>query len=526
MKRNISERATLWLLVGACALVLTFTYFGFSSPYYQYLLMTHLVSFPGDFANDPVLSGSIYLKASIYYWIIGYLDLPITNDLLGLTLHFILNGAVLYLLYRIVKSEFGAPSATVSLMIALIMCFMTSTFVLGSLSSAITIKTPTPTGLAHITGMAALLFAFQRKVGIAVLFATLSIALTPKGTLLIVPALFIYCLIERQIPRRTIAWFAIPAAYILWHLVDSPVALMNAVEKSQMVDLILRRENEDAQFIAQPLLANAYLAFAVLTFPFLAATAANGGARKLGYALAVVTAGAALFNVAYSYLYTYLPVPLFVMISIPQATKYFVFVYLLFAVSWVVQSKTFYWHEKVVLIFALILLKPLPMQSLVVVALVAAGVLLPRLITYLLRIKIARTTLNALNARAEKILPLPVAFACLISVFVIARSGDSYVSPKSVDTQAFKNIGSWTAGVWADGTTWSAWHALTNRPDFPLLAIYEQRPPKAAPRFATHPAAYVVSRTSSFAPLPAHAYLYINLMRVSQEFYEIRLQLL
>lgn len=526
MKSNFFERITPGILVGACVLVLTFTYFGFSSPYSQYLLMTHLVAYPGDFANDPVLSGSVYLKASIYYWIIGILDLPITNDILGMALHFILNGAILYLLFYVAKTEFACKTTSLSLIVVLSLCFMTSSIVLGSLSSAITIKTPTPTGLAHIAGMSALLFAFRKKIGIAVLFATLSIALTPKGTLLIVPALFLYCLIDKEISRRTILWFAIPFGYIIWRLAESPVAVMSAAETTEMVDMIMRREDEDGQFIAQPLLASIYLAATILTFPLLAQTTANRAARKLGYALAFVTGGAVLFNIAYSYLFHYFPVPLLVMISIPQATKFFVFVYLLFAVSWIVQTEIFYWHEKVALVFALVLLKPLPVQSFIVLFLITISVFVPRLVTCPLRLRSIKDLLVTLNTRIERRIPLPFALGALLCLFLIVRIGDSYVSPKSIDARAFQNIGSWSAGVWADEDAWNSWKTLTASGDFPLLAIYEQKPPNVPPQFGTHPAAYVISRKSPFATLPAHAYLDIRLWRESQKRYEIRRQLI
>ena len=142
------------VLIVICALVLTLTYFGFSPPYSIYIPLVHVALNPGEFSADPVLSTSVYLRASIYYDAIALIGFPITKDFLGLAMHYILNGSVMYLLYFVARKKLGITERSSAICLVISLSLITSTFVLGSLSSVITVKTPTPTGLAHIAGMA------------------------------------------------------------------------------------------------------------------------------------------------------------------------------------------------------------------------------------------------------------------------------------------------------------------------------------------------------------------------------------
>jgi len=512
-------------LVVICGLVLTVTYLGFSPPYSSYFPIIHKALNPGDFALDPLLADSVYLKSSIYYPIISFLDIPITNDLVGLALHYLLNGTVLYLVYLVARRKLEHMDAPSALTLTLVTCFLTSTFVLGALSSSLTVKTPTPTGLGHIAGMAALLFGILRRPGVAVMLATLCIAIAPKGTILIVPGLFLYQLIDRQVPRWALAWFAMPLAYIGWRMIDSPVSPMSSADLLELVEMILAREEEDGQFIRHPILSNAYFWVSVGIFPLLARTCPDNGLRKIGWAFLVVTAGAVAFNIAYSFLYQYLPVPLLAMLSIPQATKYFLFIVGLLIASWIIRTPSLMWYERIAGLLALVILKPLPAQSIVAALLIFGGIVLPRLLIALS----GRDNAPArLLRRSDQVMPVGPVMGLVLAAFIFARiaGGGGYASPSWIDPVAFRNSGSWSGAVWASADSWKDWQSLAARKDFPLLVIYKMQPPGKAAHFDTHPAAYVATRKSAMATLPAHAYLNLELWRESQKRYQIQLDLL
>ena len=81
------------------------------------------------------------------------------------------------------------------------------------------------------------------------------------------PALLLYTLLDRDIPRLALTWFLLPVAYIFWRAIWSPVAPMAASEATQMIELIFLREQEDGQFLEQPTLANIYFWISVVAFP-------------------------------------------------------------------------------------------------------------------------------------------------------------------------------------------------------------------------------------------------------------------
>ena len=260
--------------------------------------MIHLAQNPGDFGLDPVLSNSVFLKASIYYDLITLANIPITNDLLGLMLHNALNGLMLYLLWKITRTVLGVKNSVSAILLVLSSCFLYSKFVLGVAAMPITYVTLTPTGLAHLAGMFALLLLLQRQYLAAFILATLCVGLNPTGNILIVPGLVFYLLIDRSIPRRAILWATLPIGYVLWRAIDTTTG-SSIEDASRMIINIMRREQEDGFFSEQPVLMQLAFVATVLSWPLLAKQITNLSLRKLGWSFHLTTSGAVLFNIIY-----------------------------------------------------------------------------------------------------------------------------------------------------------------------------------------------------------------------------------
>jgi hypothetical protein len=495
----------------AVALVLGLTYFGFRPPYHHYLPMIHLAQHPGAFALDPVLAGSVYLQASVYYKLVHRLALPITNDVFGLALHLALNAALVWLTYRAARRHLGLVDPVQALTLAFIACFFYSKFVEGAVAAPISFNTPTPTGLAHLAGMAALLLLLERQFLVAAALAALSVAVAPKGNVLIVPGLALYMLIDRGVPRRALIWSLIPIGYVAWRALAPPTAPMSAAEASELIRFILVREEGDALLAEQRWPAWVLLAASFALFPLLARQFESRALRWLGWAFWIVTLAAVAVDLIYPLLYRQYPLPLLAMVAIPLAAKHFLFLFGAMVAAWLLSAPRLAECERLAALLGFVVLKAAAPQFIVAALIVLVGVGLLRLVPRLRKVWLP---------------PVPLTLAVVLGAFVIARSGVSYLGPSWVDHVAYRHTGNWSAGVFAEAAAWQAWKALARRTeDFPLLAVYRR---ESGPEwlsegpFMSHTWPHLLSGKSPFATIPASAYLDLKLWYEAQRRWEIR----
>ena len=72
----------------------------------------------------------------------------------------------------------------------------------------------------------------------------------------------------------------------------------------------------------------------------------------------------------------------------------------------------------------------------------------------------------------------PIVVGILLSVFVVLRSGESYISPSWMNSRGFKHTGNWSSSVWATDATWTAWKSLASRSDFSFLPFIKKKNPE------------------------------------------------
>jgi len=488
------------LMLAAFAVFVFATYLGYMPPYQHYLPMLAKARDPGLFPLDIHLHNSTYMRASIFYPFLFFTQLPIENDLIGLGLHLVLNSLLFFGAVVAVRDRLTDGDRTLALLAALISCFFYTKLVEGARATPVSFITPTPTGIGHILGMAALFLGLQRRPALAAILATLCVAVAPKGNILIVPVLGLWMLLDSALPRRSVLWMLLPFGYVATMAVTTTTSIPPD-QKYQMLQMLISREEEDGLFTYQPLLTNVLLPLGFIFAGWLARRSADSTVRSMLWSLIVVTGGGWLVMLVYQPLGLdrLLPMPLLIMLSVPQSTKFFIWLALTAGLVLALKSDKLSWYEKIGVVAALIALRPFPLHALLALGLGGAVGL---------SVWLRRRTGQAPSNRVRPALVIPV----LLTAFVIARLGISYVGPTWIDRVDFAHSGSWSSMVFADDDTWRAWESLRPLPDFQFLAIYHSHPGKignfsdGTPMLSYHPAANIAAGKSQFWSVAVHGY--------------------
>ncbi|CAA7621345.1 hypothetical protein [Magnetospirillum sp. SS-4] len=487
------------LMLTAFALFVAVTYFGYIPPYQHYLPMLAKARDPALFPLDIHMQNSTYMRASIFYPFLHLTQLRIENDAIGFSLHVVLNSLLFALAVAAIRHRLANGDRVLALLAGLVSCFFYTKLVEGSRATPLSFITPTPTGIGHILGMAALFVAMLRRPALAAILATLCVAVAPKGNILIVPALGLWMLLDKSLPRRAVLWIMLPLGYI-GYMAATTTTSIPADQKHSMLKMLIIREEEDGLFTYQPLLTNILLPAGLVFAGWLARRTADPTVRALLWSLIVVTGGGWLAMLVYPFgLDRMFPVPLLIMLSVPQATKYFIWLALTAGLVLALRESRLAWYEKVGVVLALVALRPFPLHAALATGIGGAVVL-----SAWWRHRRA----VAPSGRISPALAVPL----ILMAFLATRIGNTYVGPAWIDKVGFTHYGSWSTLVFADDDTWRAWKSLQPLPDFQFLSIYRDHPGKignysdGTPRLSFHPAANVAAAKSQFWSVSVHGY--------------------
>ncbi len=500
----IHVRLAVALAATAMAVLVLATYFGYSPPYHYYLPMLAKARDAAAFPHDIFLANSIYLKASIFYQVVGWTGLKIENDIVGFCLHIVLNAALLAAAVYVVRRRMAEGDLPLAMTAVLVSGFFYTKLVEGARGTPIAHVTPTPAGIGHVLGMAAMFAMLARRPALAALLATICVAVAPKGNVLIAPILLLWIFFDRSLPRRALAWGLLPILYIAVKAVASG-GNMSTADTAFILDAAIRGEQGDGVFTDQPFLANILLPAALLIQIPIARRFADPTARALAWAVLIPTAAGWLLMLVYPLgLVKLVPIPLLVMVSIPQATKFFAWIVLIQGTILLLRSERLLAHEIILGIAALIALRPYPMHSALAAALALAAAVSVGL----------RERWKWPIPRLPAAVTAEVAVPILLTLFIFARLGVTYPSPQWADPIAFRHSGSWSTMVFAAEEDWRAWEALSPLPDFPLFVVYENKA-RAHPvlhefrsrnRWVIHTQPQIAARKSTFQGLVVHGY--------------------
>jgi hypothetical protein len=502
------------LIAMAFVLLVFVTYFGYEPPYQHYLPMLAKARDPSVFPLDIHMQNSTYMRASIFYPFLRWTQLRIENDIIGLCLHVVVNsllfcGAVMVLRRRLTDGD-----RMLALVAALVSCFFYTKLVEGARATPITFITPTPTGIGHAFGMAALFLALLRRPALAMVATTLCIAVAPKGNILLVPILTLWLLFDRTLPRRALAWALLPLAYV-GYMAATTSSSIPPDQKLSMLEMLISREEEDGTFIYQPLLTNLLLPTAFLFAAWLSRKIADPTVRAMLWALIIPVAGGWLLMLVYPLgLHKLFAMPLLVMLSVPQSTKYFIWLTLTAGLVLALKDERLAWYEKLGVVMALLALRPFPLHAALAVAIGSAVAA-----SWWIR----RRRMIAASNRVSVTTVVPALLLALLA----ARIDTTYVGPSWIDRVGFAHSGSWSSMVFADDETWNAWESLRDRPDFQFLALYESqsRHSGGKGRLTFHPAANMAAGKSQFWSVAVHGYndpkLMEEIMRRSEVVYDM-----
>lgn len=490
-------------------------YFGFGAPYFSYYPMFHKVRFPEAFPSDIAFQDGYLLTTSIYYKIITFLNVQIENDIIGIILHFISVILLCYVFAKLFMNVLNVDTLQNALLGVLVASFLHAQFVDGTKPSVISILNfATPTGMAFTFGMLAFACMLLRKNFAAAILVLLTIALRPKGEMLLVPIFGLLLFVNKETPRRELLFFLIPFAYVIFKGVSALPNTMTFDQKVEMVQYILGREEEDGSFLYQSILSHVGFWFSLIASLFLARKFSDSIVRSMSYVLAFVFGGAYFFEQLYhSVLYKIVPALIVPMLSIPQNTKYLALFCAMMMIALCLKSEKLYWYEKLAILLAIILGKAFPMQVAMCGVLLIGAIAVPRLAERFLGWK----PIDWFGVRHIARIPFVIIAAGVTVLLVIPRISVTYAGPLWIDSIAYKHIGSWSSDVWANEDAWTSWNELSKiKADFNLLAIYHNEPlstgkPFLAVPYRTHFSANVEANKSNFYNIPFHGYLNYDL---------------
>jgi hypothetical protein len=445
---NRSSDLGRMLMIGGLGLFVVFTYFGFAPPHHHLLELLAKARDPGLFPADPFLSDPGAFGASLLYPLVRLTGVPLGNDLFGFTLHLVGGFLILAGAVGVVRRRLTGGDEAAALLTVLIGCFFFGKVLVGVQAAPLPLYTPTPQGIAHLFGMAALLAGLDRRPGLAAVAAAVSAAIAPEGNGLIALAVPLWLAFDRSLPRASLLWGLLPLA--------AAVAMARAVAA-----LPPTGSDVVASLAGQTPLAGVLLALVCLWAIRVGRTPdATPTLRGWLWALAGLTLAVAGVSLALVFFPQSLSPSLASVLALPLASVYLTWLVLTVALARVAISTRLAGLEKLLLLGALLVLAPGP----VAIGIAVALALLARLLL-LIREKLGCGLGVGLHPAAT-LVPL-------LLFLMLVRSGTELVSPVWLDRTALAHSARWSAGVYANQSSWEAWDALKPLPDFPLVALYD-----------------------------------------------------
>ncbi|MGB0682800.1 MAG: hypothetical protein ACPGOV_08840 [Magnetovibrionaceae bacterium] len=497
---HLAERVAVAFLLSVIAFLAVVKFDG-PSDIYQTVLAG--LRDPAVFATDYFLSETVYTRGSLFYAFFQLTGIPIERDDVGLAIHLLLSAVSVWFAFRIFRDHLGLDDAPKALLAVLVCCFLSGQIIAVVRPSVIGSMSSNPTAMAQMLGFVVLYTLLCRRVLLASLLILLTLMMTAKGTFILVPLAGLFVLLDGRTPTWRLIYLAIPTGYVGFKALAGGGPEHTFEEMVLLSDIAIQREDMELAFHMQPWPAWTLFALAVIATPFLARAVPSGACRALLFAAMGAAVAVALFGTVYTaWFYQIYPNSMFILISPPRAMKYFAFLVSAVSVAWILRSAILTGYEKLAGLFAVILLKAIPMAMAVAAALVLMAAL-PRL----------AEPLKALFARLDELVWRRTGgqgFVCvmggLILAFVLIRLPVSYAGVSNIDWAAYDGNRTWTHEIFASPQAWADWKALAEEPaDHALLCIF--KPTDSSARYAFAHACNPVARKRFFTHDPSHAYL-------------------
>jgi hypothetical protein len=446
---NRSSDLGRMLMIGGLGLFVAVAYFGFAPPTHHVLELLAKARDPALFAANPFLSDPGVFGPSLLYPLVRLLGLPLGNDILGLILHLTAGFLILAAAVGVVRRRLTGGDQTAALLTVLIGCFFSAKLLLGVEAAPVPFHVPTPAGIAHLLGFAALLAGLDRRPAWAAIAASLCVAASPDGNLLLALAVPLWLAFDRSLPNLSRLWGLLPLA---------ASGLMLGI----VAALPPRAIDAATALAGQTPLAGALLALACVWAIREGSKTDEPTLRGWLWALTgpILAAGLGLLL-----LLLVAPTqtdPLLSVLSLAEASAYPTWLVLTVMVARLAISTRLAGLERLLLLGALLVLAP----HAVAVG-IAVGLALFARLLLLIREKLG-SGLGTGLVPASTLVPL-------LLLLLLVRSGADLASPAWIDRTALAHSGRWSAGTFADESSWAAWENLVPLPDFPLVALYDNR---------------------------------------------------
>jgi len=469
------------VIVAVLAVFVALGYAGFAPPQQGLATLLAQAADPALTGTDPFLAVPGGFGPSLLYPLARLTGLGAPVELMSFPLHLALAAALLLWAARVIRRRLTQGDSTAAALTVLIGCFFTVKLLAGISLAPLPPHALTPRGLAQMIGLAALLAGLDRRPALAALGASLGLTIAPESGVPLALVTGAALGLDRSLGRRARLWAGLPLL--------AAAALLPALSEAAG-PLLPAPSHQPPLALAVTLAASAWAILAGRTSqePTLRAWLWSlGGGMGLAtiLACAVPALGVAL------------PTPLDRLDLLGLVAPAGWLILTVGVAGATVSATTIGGLERLLRLGAVMVLAPTPLA-----ATAAVGLALLARFLRLLREKLGWVPGAGLVPAA--ILP------AVLMVTILTRSDSLLFGPGWVDPVAFNETGRWSEGVFADAATWHAWRTMAPLPDFPLVALYENRafhdPARArvaaSGELVTHPAANIAARKSAFLPPP------------------------
>lgn len=442
---------------------------GLFTIFYQSLLE------PGRFPHDIYLASSALNNASLLWDVARWFHLDFDNDFVGLAVQAVMAAMAMTAVVAMLRRFFGVRSLGTALAVVLLSLFLDNKLLAFTHAGLIYSWTGSPAPFGHYLSFVALYLLLRHRVIAAALVLTAMLAIAVKVAWFPCVIAVVFVFFERSIDRRWLAVFLVPFAYALWKSGQIPLDL--APDEK----LLLTRQHIEEYALeyaphAQPWLAWVLFPASLPLYPWLARRFENASLRLMLWV--VFGLCLAVFLVAWVYLgglHEVIPSPTLVLLGLLRPLKYYQFFLFVMAFVVVLRTSALEWHERLVVLLALVVLRVDGTWVLMAGAVLVGGIALPRLVQAVGGMPVG---LQEALGRGRRV---PVAWGVAVLVGVLTTYQLVHSSPlATINGPAFAALNKWTMQERFTPEEWQALLALRPREDFPLLVLT----PGPVPRLA------------------------------------------
>ena len=475
-----------------------------------------MFSDPTLFVDDLVLNDSAIVKGTAFFALIHALGIKLELSVHALAFHMVFSLVSVVFCVRILLRHFAIPTIETSLAIVIVASFLTNEFFRSTDASVLWSSSANPYFLAHALTFPFLYFLLADRFlpAAGFLFAALFISL--PETFLLVAMTGVYVLLHPGARRRSALFLLLPAAYLVYRLLNSHVPPMSTAQAVDLTREIIGFSSfHDILYVRQGWESATILIATFLAFPFVVRKLEAPSVRVFAWAAWICSVVIFSAQIAYTqYLYEYFPSPFFLYLFLSNPLNLYSLFFALAALAIAFRIPSLGWHEKLAVCMFFVLLHGDFRSLLIAAVFPILFIVLPRIVQRIAGAGFGKAgAISRVSNWMETFRPPMVVTLVLFAYFVV-RIPTSF-SGFNLDVPSFRHLGFWTNSEFFSEGTWQSYKALATIPEnFPLVAVY--RPYQRIGADYKMPSTFlnIVARKTRVVPYEEHALFNVDVLRM------------